>query len=135
MAADCATATLMGEDATHRLLEVATMLVLTALGLIVLTLGCTALFVSACGRLRRREFPRWTKRGKPERRGYVWQDARVSAEADAERVSLEHSEQALAAARLTGTLDCLGYHDEMSRVAALDDEQRPVRVPTGRRHP
>lgn len=104
--------------------------------LVVVALVALAAPASVRRRVRRYVLPRRRKHRPWEGRGYVWQVSEAAMQSDgqaeSETASLEHSEQALAAARLAGTLGPAGYREEMARVARLDDGRRPVRVPLRR---
>ncbi|NUP33369.1 MAG: hypothetical protein HOU01_16875 [Streptomycetaceae bacterium] len=51
---------------------------------------------------------------------------------DAGAAELERSERVLVEARRADALDRPSYREAMSRLAALDDARRPVRVPPAR---
>lgn len=73
----------------------------------------------------------WWARWRQHRRairGYVWEADATDAFVDI----LEDAEGVLAAGRIAGVLPRDEYHDQMRRVAQIDDDRRPVRVPQTR---
>lgn len=106
------------------------------LSAVILILIVVALLVSAApASVRRRVRACVLPRRLKEDHGYVWRVAAAEIQpdqAESDTASLEHGEQALAAARLAGTLDPADYREAMARVARLDDGRRPVRVPLRR---
>lgn len=70
------------------------------------------------------EWMRRRRRRPREESEFVWE-----AGADDEAGDLERTECVLAEARRADVLDRSSYREALSRLAALDDARRPVRVP------
>ncbi|NUU20611.1 MAG: hypothetical protein HOV68_03705 [Streptomycetaceae bacterium] len=68
----------------------------------------------------------WRFRRSP--RGFVWQADGGDAFVDV----LEDAEGVVAASRVIGVMSREEYHEQMQRVARIDQERRPVRVPQTR---
>ncbi|GAA4961663.1 hypothetical protein GCM10023205_26470 [Yinghuangia aomiensis] len=74
------------------------------------------------------EWMRRRRRRRPEAESEVDGDTAL----DAGAADLEQSERVLVEARRADALDRSAYREAMSRLAALDDARRPVRVPPAR---
>lgn len=74
------------------------------------------------------EWMRRRRRHRPEADSELDGDTTL----DAGAAELERSERVLVEARRAEALDRPSYREAMSRLAALDDARRPVRVPPAR---